>query len=97
MSSQFAPLASQRWKRKEKLIGWSPVHVPGLAVRVLPACAVPEIDGATVFVGASCAVAVPYAKAASVTAVHNVFMALRFVLSDVPGATPKKPASGLMA
>ena len=28
---------------------------------------------------------------------HRVFMALAFVRSDVPGATPKKPASGLMA
>src|SRR5688572_10931374 len=28
---------------------------------------------------------------------HNVSMALGFVLSDVPGATPKNPASGLIA
>ena len=28
---------------------------------------------------------------------HSVFMALGLVSSPVPGATPKKPASGLMA
>jgi hypothetical protein len=28
---------------------------------------------------------------------HIVSMAFLFVVSDVPGATPKKPASGLIA
>src|SRR5713101_7174657 len=32
-----------------------------------------------------------------ITLAFKVAIALRFVVSDVPGATPKKPASGLIA
>jgi hypothetical protein len=45
------PLASQRLQAKPTLDGL-PFQLPWLAVSVLPACGVPEMLGAVVFVGA---------------------------------------------
>ena len=52
MSPQLAPVPSQRrhWYAYE--IGWVPDHVPVDAVSACPACAVPEIIGASTFAGA---------------------------------------------
>ncbi len=49
--AQPLPLASQRLQAKPKLVGL-PFQLPWLAVRVVPACGVPEMLGAAVFVGA---------------------------------------------
>src|SRR5690349_15478454 len=53
MSAQFAPPVSQRrhWYAYE--IGAVPVHTPGSADNVCPACAVPLIAGNDVLLGAT--------------------------------------------
>jgi hypothetical protein len=51
MFAQFAPLVSQRCHWYAKLIGRAPLQVPGLAVKVCPCCADPEIVGGETFDG----------------------------------------------
>ena len=51
MVAQLFPFASQRLHANAKLVGL-PLQLPWLAVRVEPACGVPEMLGAAVFVGA---------------------------------------------
>ena len=58
MSAQFAPDGSQRCHWYVKVAG-APAHVPGVAVRVWAASAVPEIVGGAVFFGASSALIRP--------------------------------------
>jgi hypothetical protein len=53
MFAQFAPDESHRCHWYAYEIGAVPDHVPGAAVNVCPACAVPEIVGALVLAGAA--------------------------------------------
>ena len=82
MSLQLAPLESQRRHWYAKVIGWVPLHAPGLAVSVCPTVAVPEIVGGDVLPGgddagcttgvaADVAVAAP-AELVAVTATRKV-------------------------
>jgi hypothetical protein len=53
IATQFAPPALQRCHWKAVVCGWSPVHVPSVAVIVYSAWGVvSEIVGGAVFVGA---------------------------------------------
>src|SRR5215208_2473596 len=59
MFEQLPPVRLQRRHWYAKVIGSVPVHFPGSAVNVEPTAGVPEIVGGSVFVGLTCAAALP--------------------------------------
>src|SRR4051794_40839127 len=73
MSWQPAPLPSQTCHWYWNVIGVEPVHVPGLAVIVLPTAFVPDVVGCDAFEGATAAR--PVMAAAGPTATSAIAIA----------------------
>src|SRR5689334_1555981 len=66
MALHAPPLASQRCHAKASASGWTPVQVPGVALRVLPVSGVPAIAGGAVMAGAPTGAAATSAEAGDV-------------------------------
>src|SRR5262245_15658766 len=86
MFAQLAPLALQRRHWYVNVIGWSPDHVPGSAVRVCPSWARPAVVGGLVFFGGAAA------AAAEPTPTTTIVVA-RAIRNRVRIRTPPRPRS----
>src|SRR6185436_13396975 len=84
-------------KRAFGCAAFAPVSFPISGVHLFPCQSRHSAGGASVIPSHHTPPSGVNATLVKIEFFASVFIALGFVLSDVPGATPKNPASGLMA
>src|SRR5256885_11844220 len=84
-------------KRAFGCAAFAPVSFPIAGVHLLPCQSRHSAGGSSVMPSHQTPPSVVNATFVKIEFCASVFIAFGFVLSEVPGATPKNPASGLMA
>src|SRR5215471_7183340 len=84
-------------KRAFGCAAFAPVSFPICGVHLLPCQSRHSAGGSSVIPSHQTPPSGVNATFVKIEFFASVFMALGFVLSEVPGATPKNPASGLIA